>query len=213
MTAHLCADEALFQVMRLDQAEGPSSRDIQDLRKWLIRPSMGNNFLIGAEALTWDEVNNGDFISPRVGTPDKFNSLLTGSILDAYHWAYGHRKEASQNLSMLIVCRTNADQYQNQDSRMQDLGNNLRVYDDKKITVVADALAAVISSLLPTVMILVLFFVHDMLWRLGLLIIFTAIFSASITVFTNAKKIEVYSATAAFAAVEVVFIGSTSSTG
>lgn len=96
---------------------------------------------------------------------------------------------------------------------MQDLGNNLRVYDDKKITVVADALAAVISSLLPTVMILVLFFVHDMLWRLGLLIIFTAIFSASITVFTNAKKIEVYSATAAFAAVEVVFIGSTSSAG
>lgn len=93
------------------------------------------------------------------------------------------------------------------------MGNNLRVYDDKKITVAADVLAAVISSLLPTVMILVLFFVHDMLWRLGLLIIFTAIFSASITVFTNAKKIEVYSATAAFAAVEVVFIGSTSNTG
>lgn len=97
MTAHCCADEALLQVMRLDKAEGPSSRDIRDLRRWLIRPSMGNNFLVGTEALTWDEANNGDFISPRVGTPDKFNSLLTGSILDVYHWAYGHRKEASQD--------------------------------------------------------------------------------------------------------------------
>jgi len=85
-------------VVRLDQAEGPLSREIQDLRKWLIRPSMGNNFLVGAEALTWDKVNDDDFISPRVGTPDKFNSLLTGSILDAYHWAYGHRKEASRGL-------------------------------------------------------------------------------------------------------------------
>lgn len=96
---------------------------------------------------------------------------------------------------------------------MQDLGNDLRVYDDKKISIVADAGAAVISSLLPTVMILVLYFVHSMLWRLGLLIIFTAIFSTSIAVFTNAKKIEVYSATAAFAAVEVVFIGSTAIAG
>lgn len=84
--------------MRLDQSEGPSSRDIEDLRNWLIRPSMGNNFLVGVEALTWDGVNNSDFISPRVETPDKFNSLLTGSILDAYHWAYGHRKEVSQDL-------------------------------------------------------------------------------------------------------------------
>lgn len=99
MTTHLRADEALFQVMRLEQAEGPSPRHIRDLRKWLIRPSMGNNFLVGAEADTWDKANDGDFISPRAGTPDKFNSLLTGSILDVYHWAYGHRKEVSNLLA------------------------------------------------------------------------------------------------------------------
>lgn len=104
---------------------------------------------------------------------------------------------------------SNADGTRKQDPKANELGRNLRLYDDRKITKIADVLAAVISSLLPTVMILVLYFVRSMLWRLGLLIIFTAIFSASITLFTNAKKVEVYSATAAFAAVEVVFIGST----
>lgn len=70
-------------------------------------------------------------------------------------------------------------------------------------------LSVVLSSLLPTVMILALYFIQSMLWRIGAVIIFTAIFAVALTVFTNARKIEVYSATAAFAAVEVVFIGST----
>ena len=96
-----------------------------------------------------------------------------------------------------------------QKHRAQDLGTNLRLYDDKAMAKVADALAAVTSSLLPTVMILVLYFVQTILWRLVLMIVFTAVFSAVLTVFTNAKRIEVFSATAAFAAVEVVFIGST----
>ena len=64
--------------------------------------------------------------------------------------------------------------------------------------------------------------------RIGLVIVFTAIFSLSLSVFTEAKKGEIFSATAAysfsrcksgvgeadehhrFAAVEVVFIGSIS---
>lgn len=62
-------------------------------------------------------------------------------------------------------------------------------------------------------MVLVLYFVNSMLIRIGLVILFTTIFSVALALFTGAKKIEIFSATAAFAAVEVVFIGSVSASG
>ncbi|KAK1836890.1 hypothetical protein QBC39DRAFT_326316 [Podospora conica] len=43
----------------------------------------------------------------------------------------------------------------------------------------------------------------------GMMIVFTAVFAATLALVTNAKRVEIFSATAAFAAVEVVFIGST----
>jgi hypothetical protein len=52
-----------------------------------------------------------------------------------------------------------------------------------------------------------------MIVRIGLMIVFTAIFSVSLAVLTEAKRAEIFAATAAFAAVEVVFIGSTSVNG
>ena len=66
------------------------------------------------------------------------------------------------------------------------------------------------SSLLPTLAILVLYFVKSMLVRIGLVIVFTFMFSFVLSIFTGARNVEVFSATAAFAAVEVVFVGSTS---
>ncbi|KAI0901642.1 hypothetical protein F4806DRAFT_443956 [Annulohypoxylon nitens] len=181
-------NEALIQVLTISQAKKPKDRDIKELRQWLIRPSMGGNFLVGIEADVWKDEYAEDFISPTSEEIDSFDSFLTGPVLDAYHWLYGHKKK---NL------------------KPQDFGQNLRLYDDQKITRFADMLSVVLSSLLPTVMILALYFIQSMLWRIGAVIIFTAIFAVALTVFTNARKIEVYSATAAFAAVEVVFIGST----
>jgi hypothetical protein len=58
--------------------------------------------------------------------------------------------------------------------------------------------------------ILALYFVNSMIHRIGLVIVFTTVFSVALALFTGAKKVEVFSATAAFAAVEVVYIGSTS---
>ena len=73
---------------------------------------------------------------------------------------------------------------------------------------VSNVVASTISSLLPTLVILLLYFVNRMLVRIGLVIVFTAIFSLALSFFTTANKGEIFAATAAFAAVEVVFIGS-----
>ncbi|KAK6838032.1 hypothetical protein PG987_006313 [Apiospora arundinis] len=75
--------------------------------------------------------------------------------------------------------------------------------------ILASGVVTALSSILPTLAILVLYYMHDMVQRIGLLIVFTALFAVALTVLTDAKQVEVFSVTAAFAVVEVVFIGST----
>lgn len=87
----------------------------------------------------------------------------------------------------------------------------IRQYEEKKIQRFANVLTAALSAALPTVAILVLYFVENMIHRIGLVIVFTTVFSAVFAMFTGGKKAEVFAATAAFAAVEVVYIGSVAS--
>ncbi|KAK7980892.1 hypothetical protein PG989_013349 [Apiospora arundinis] len=79
-----------------------------------------------------------------------------------------------------------------------------------RVSRVRFAVVAALSSTLPTLAILVLYYVGDMVTRLGRLILFTTLFSIALTVFTDTGKFEIFSATAAFAATEVVYIGSAS---
>lgn len=61
----------------------------------------------------------------------------------------------------------------------------------------SNTISAVVSSLLPTMVILVLYFVNRLLVRIGLVIVFTAMFSLALSTFTEANKVENFSATAA----------------
>lgn len=79
--------------MTISQAQKPEDRDIEELRQWLIRPSMGDNFLVGIEVDVWKDEYAEDFISPTSAEIDLFDSFLTGPVLDAYHWLYGHKKK------------------------------------------------------------------------------------------------------------------------
>jgi hypothetical protein len=55
----------------------------------------------------------------------------------------------------------------------------------------------VVSSLLPTLAILVLYFVKPFLIKIVLVVVFTGLFSCLLSIFTKARRIEVFSATAA----------------
>ncbi|KAK8848448.1 MFS amine transporter [Apiospora arundinis] len=83
------------------------------------------------------------------------------------------------------------------------------IYMFKAVNHLASGVVAALSSILPTLAILVLYYMHDMVQRIGLLIVFTTLFAVALAVLTDAKQVEVFSATAAFAVIEVVFIGST----
>ena len=89
------------------------------------------------------------------------------------------------------------------------IDGNIRRYSEKKVAKVTQGVVAALSALLPTLAILVLYFVTSMKTRIGLVILFTTVFAVLLALFTSAKRVEIFSATAAFAAVEVVFVGST----
>lgn len=76
-------------------------------------------------------------------------------------------------------------------------GVQIRKYSGKKIAKAGKIAAAVLSSILPTLAILVLYFVKRMIVRIGLVILFTATFSVTVAWFTAARKVDIFSATAA----------------
>jgi hypothetical protein len=62
---------------------------------------------------------------------------------------------------------------------------------------VASAISTVLSSLLPTISILALYFLRSPLNRLAFIMIFTAIFSLTLATLAKAKRIDVFAATTA----------------
>ncbi|KAH6664981.1 hypothetical protein B0J14DRAFT_661091 [Halenospora varia] len=180
---------ALVQATQLSKAKKPSKRQLNFLTDWLRRPSMGNSFLKDREQTIWQAQNAPDLVTLFSHTQEKdgFTTLMSGVMLDIYHRIWGHRRKQTYNL---------------------DHEGKITAYDEKRLERIASILCGVIASLLPILAILALYFVKRMLLRIGLTIIFTAVFSLTISLFTETSKVNVFAATAAFAAVEVVFIGS-----
>jgi hypothetical protein len=79
-------------------------------------------------------------------------------------------------------------------------------YSDKHIALVARVVSTVVASLLPLLSIIVLFIVRDNVLRLVVIVILSALFSLSLALMTSARRIEIFAATAAFAAVNVVYL-------
>ncbi|KAI1430194.1 hypothetical protein F5Y12DRAFT_6913 [Xylaria sp. FL1777] len=71
-----------------------------------------------------------------------------------------------------------------------------------------DKIVTVVSCLLITVPIVILNYVTTTALRLVLIIVFTLIFSLALAFMSDAKRKEIFAATAAFVAVQVVFVGS-----
>lgn len=87
------------------------------------------------------------------------------------------------------------------------------VYGDKKTSRYMRAIVMIIASALPTCSIVALYFIESSLWRLGFIIMFSGVFASALSFFTEAKSIEVFTASVALASVQVVFVGTTFGNG
>lgn len=178
-------NKALKQAKILNREPPIKKTDLDNIQIWL---SSRGGFLSGIEANVWRWENQSDFMALRPRSAgDLFSRFLNGSFLKIYHTAIG-KKTASEG----------------------DVVDGFRMYDDDTLKRISDGIVVAISAVLPTVAVLVLHYIDIMIYRIVAVIIFTTLFSIAVAIFTEADKFGVFSATAAFAAVEVVYVGSSS---
>lgn len=121
-------------------------------------------------------------------------------MLDTYHAILGHKQKKAclrlrQNGYILHHLNIAANCLQRRDA--SDTSSDVRAYSGDQIGRISKIIGAVASSFLSTLAILVLYFVERIIIRIGLVIIFTTLFSTALAVFTDGRKVEVFSATAA----------------
>lgn len=75
-----------------------------------------------------------------------------------------------------------------------------------RITTFVTILSIIFAALLLVGAIVTLYIIKSPDWRLGLMAVYTALFAGTVALLTNARRAEVFAATAAYSAVLVVFI-------
>ena len=192
----------MVQQRQLATFDALEAGNLSFLQAWLSDSARGNYTLEGLDRSAWDA--NEDLL---VTTPDQLSDSFTrhvvSRLVEFYHQVFGSRHKPT------------------------DVENGIWKYEEKVVLRAADIIGTLISSLLPIVAVVVLYCVKDMLVRLGMVALFTVLFSLALVLVTKAKRVEVFAATAAyvfsvliyeieqvayvrrFASVQVVFVGST----
>lgn len=175
-------NSCLIQQAMIAKLEPPSSYALTMLQRWLDHPSYGNEFLCGLERNAWDEKYKHDLVSmPNPDTQankDLLSSLFLGSLQEHYHMLIGrhYKKEIPGDAA----------------------GNNPMIrYKNSNLLRIADVLSTIISSALPIAAIITLNFIDRMIIRLVAIALFTMTVSLILTIVTNARRVEIFAATAA----------------
>ncbi|KIY01586.1 uncharacterized protein Z520_03138 [Fonsecaea multimorphosa CBS 102226] len=153
-------DDALLRYHQISTTLArPRRIDVDILAKNLTDPSLPDDYLLGLDKSIWkDEKLREDLISVN---PVHDFSIITKSLIKTclrpYHNVLGHRSRARKS------SQVNADA-------------DLHHYEDEHLERAADVISTVVASILPVVAIVVLYIVHPMPARLGLIAAFTATF-------------------------------------
>ncbi|KAL6415592.1 hypothetical protein AUP68_02157 [Ilyonectria robusta] len=183
--------EALFYYRQTCSLRQPNKAAMKDLQEWMDSPERGKICLIGDDRNIWSNPDMSDLLVLDTPSTDSFTEWVTNHVLDIYHRAFGRRSKEKDI------------------EKCSELQNSI-IYSDTGIKRVTRSITIMIASLLPILTTVILYLVKDTSVRLGIVAGFTALFSLALGFFTRAMLPEIFSATAAFAAVCVVWVGTTS---
>jgi hypothetical protein len=206
-TKNCAIDDALIQQSIISRLSDPNPHNLRSLQNWLERPNMGNLALIGKDRDTWgasDEPlsHNMDLLAIKSGGEnDAFSTWFNRKFIHWFHHILWHRIKKA------------------------DTESGIFSYEDKTLQKYTSHITTIIASSLPILAIVVLYYVDAMNARLGLMALFTVVFAAGLSFFTNATRGEIFIATSTwvlffagyslivtdgvddrFAAVQVIFI-------
>ncbi|KAF7514121.1 hypothetical protein GJ744_004446 [Endocarpon pusillum] len=179
----------LLQYKEICALHGPSKHDVNCLREWLIRPECGDNFLQGVERdilhprderyLENQRASDLVTLSREAVERDFFSQWISDEVLGKFHRWIGRRFK-----------------------KPFDPESGLYHYRKGNVRAVSHLVGILLASLIPAASIFTLYFVPHMTDRLGVIVAYTALFSICLGVFTTARRVEIFAATAAFASVQ-----------
>jgi hypothetical protein len=186
-------DAFMLQVSKVQELKAPGRHNFRSLEHWLGSEQGGNHFLAeaGIEGTAWDDKRLEDLLALK-SQDDQLAQWLLDKLLPVYHRRIGHR----------LHKKVKGD----------DLGD-LWHYDYGPFHFLGNVVCILLSSLLPSCCIFVLYYAERTLTRLILITCFTVIFSVVMTSVVQARRHEVFAAALALAAVQVVFVGSVNGIG
>ncbi|KAF1931014.1 uncharacterized protein M421DRAFT_57544 [Didymella exigua CBS 183.55] len=182
-------NDCLIQQTRIAKMDKTNKYDLELLIFWLDHKDGGDMFLTGLEGQVWDEEYLSDLISisSRAST-DGFQRWFQERLLPRLHHSLLDLwREPMPGAEGTGISRTNG----------------------RLLTGMSRTVNITLSSLIPSVAVLALYFIDRLPYRLLAITGFSFTFSLVLAVFTTARPIEIFTATAAFASVQVVFVGGT----
>ncbi|KIW99734.1 uncharacterized protein Z518_11147 [Rhinocladiella mackenziei CBS 650.93] len=183
-----CKDEMLVLTAEVEKLPGPNSLSFTFLQEWVKHRDRGADFLLDIEAQAWDSCQRDDYVvlSPTT-SHDRLAIALDALIVPLYHRYIGTRRPPTAH-------KTHGRVWDYRFDRFILLGNILTI---------------LLATAIPAGSIVVLYVIKSMIIRLLIIAIFCLVFACTMTFMVGAKRVNVFSATAAFAAVQAVFVGGT----
>ena len=202
--ANSFADDTLLKVSQLSKLHSPTSYNLSFLRLWSKRPEMGAIPLLGHDQKAWDPDYEADLVASGARImQDGFSEWVHFAFMPWAHGVLGERFKVSPSLPVLALQGEAWDQghCSNTSPSKRPLetqaGGGIYQYRSTSIERLVRILTTVVASLLPMVSVVVLFIVSSDAVRLGMIAVFSALFSLSLVIMTTARAVEVFVATAA----------------
>lgn len=189
-------DQALIEQITLNRQPNPSSGNLDLLRDWLKDIEGGRSDLRGPGAMTWSEVPDG-------GRPIEDLVLLSSGAQErtVLHGLLRALWSVLRHLPRSII---NVDAFRGR----QSLNIVAERYGSAKTwTAAGDQISSFLAAMLVLAPVIALHFVSTPNARLGAIVGFTMAFVVLTIFATEARRSEIFAATAAFVAVQVIYVG------
>ncbi|PMD32361.1 hypothetical protein L207DRAFT_384828, partial [Hyaloscypha variabilis F] len=166
-----------YSVSRTSKLGSPKKSQLLGLKGEL--NDAANSFLRSTEVDTWGDEDTAAYmcLNPKQQSneSDAFTRMIENIIVGPYHKFIGHRLQTGQVLD-------------------EETGS--RFYDSDKINTQSNLIATMLSAILPVLTIFVLNLLETTNQRIGLTVLFTAVFALMLVTFSSARRVEIFAATA-----------------
>lgn len=197
LTFSVSTDEFLLTVKQSCHLAPVDKTALDALRTWLGKADGGYDIVCGTNVDIWDAATEFDLTSltGRYHNSDALSKLIDGKLVP---WLQDH---------VFSESKTHTEVHDSF-SRGREK-EPVAYYSDTHVAAVVATLTTTLACLIQTASIFALYFIQSDIIRMSAIVGFTILFAVTVVLTTVSKRVECFTATAAFSAVLVVFISNT----